>query len=994
MPAKLLATVQVRLLGPPSAKGDTWQPIRPSNYAALLCYLAYRNTWVTREEAALLFYPEISTDAARTRFRQLLRRTKKLPGGGGLEAEGEQLRFKADTDVQTFREALGQGDWAQACQLYRGQLLEGFDLRNVPGFEYWLDLERSVLHAAWREAAVKHADSFAAQGHHDQAARLLEQVLHQDLLAEDVVQQLMRYRYQAGQREAALKVFGQFEAELARELELDPLEETQQLAALIRQARTLTTTPPETAPRRVPLSVQHPPHLVGRENAFNTLRRSQHPVVLVAGEPGVGKTRLARDAAPLALYLRCLEGLENVPYYPLVTHVRANLTTLPDLGPYLDELARLVPETAPGRVPPTADSTYNKTKMLETWARYLQAYKAEDEGFDLLLDDIQWADAATLELLLYVAAQGNLRVMACYRSSEVHDTLERTLAGLRSGKLATLVELEPFGSDEVAELVASLSAQHEGPPLFSRWLHERTGGNAFFTLETLKALFETGLIHEEGSVWQSQVDDLTRDYSELEVPPAVAEVVQRRVRSLSAETQRVLPVAAVVREGFTPELLSKLTGLSPFAVLEVLDEAEQNGLLETSRFSHDLLRESLYASLGDTRRSFVHAQVAELLSDEADPVVVGEHWFAADNLGKALQLWRKAVDVYLEKGLLSEVEPLLRRVIDLTPASRERTDSLSALTETYRLTGRLDEAETTLAEMLKTVSTPAERAWALSGQTQIRLNRGDLSGAAAAAAEAYHQATLQADPDVRRSTALVKAMVYQAQGNFTGSVELIRPIVTALRSEALPRTQTVFLAKLGSDYSCLGRYEEALSCYEEAFELSKRLEARRQKVLCVNNLLSVYNYLGRPEEMLPLALEALTWGRYDASYALRYQLAKAYLHLGDYQNVLPHAHVITEECPQPRFLCGAWLCIAETYYHLAKVEASTAAIQEALAIAEQTDVPQTRLWAVITVASYGNSEQLARARDFYRQVDPETVPAYLKTDLEQVSDRLSQPGSG
>ena len=647
-----------------------------------------------------------------------------------------------------------------------------------------------------------------------------------------------------------------------------------------------------------------------------------------------------------------------------------------------------MPEVAPGRSPAPADPGYGKVRMLSAWTRYLSAYATTDAPFSLFLDDIQWADVSTLELLVYLAGQGALRVVATYRSTEVRGNLERTLDSLNAAKLATTLTLSPLSGEAVTRLVASLSAQPEGPPLFSRWLHGRTGGNPFFMLETLKALFEAGVVSEAEESWQSQVDDLTQDYSELAVPAAVAAVVQRRVKSLSAETQRVLPVAAVIREGFTPELLSKLTGLSLGAVLEVLDEAERSGLTEKTRFSHDLLRESLYKALNPTRRSFLHGQAAELLGDKADPVVVGEHWLAAGNLDKALPSWRKAVDSYVEKGLLFEVEPLLKRVIELTPTSPERLDLLFNLTEVYRLTGRLDEAETTLEEALKGASTPAERAYGLSGQAQVRLNRGDLSAAAAAAAAAYDQAALQTDPAIKQATTLVKAMIDQAQGNFARSVELVQPIVAALRSETPSVTQTVFLAKLGSDYSCLGRYEEALSCYEQAFELSKRLGARRQQVLCVNNLLSVYNYLGRPGEMLPLALKALTWGRFDASYALRYQLAKAYLTLGEYQGALLHAGVVIEECRQPRFLCGAWLCSAEAYQQLAKPEQSTTAVERALALAEQTDVPQTRLWTFITVARCGDKEQLARAQSLYQQVDPKSIPAYLEAELEQVSRRL------
>ena len=307
--------MRLRLLGVPQVFVDGWRPLRSSNHAALLCYLAYRGTWVGREEVALLFYPEVSTSAARTKFRQLLRRAKKLPGGEGLETTGERLRSLLETDVGAFRAALGQGDWAAASELYAGELLDGFDLRDAPGFESWLALERTSLHTSWREAAVKHAETLA-EAQPEAAAGLLERVLKHDLLAEDVVQKLMRHRYAAGQREEALRVYEAFKLELAHELDLEPLAETEQLAALVARAAPLAQQPLRETPNKVPLTVQRPPQLVGREDTVAELLQSTRPVVLVGGEPGVGKTRLVGDAAPDALHLRCLERLRRGALLP------------------------------------------------------------------------------------------------------------------------------------------------------------------------------------------------------------------------------------------------------------------------------------------------------------------------------------------------------------------------------------------------------------------------------------------------------------------------------------------------------------------------------------------------------------------------------------------------------------------------------------------------------------------------------------------------------
>ena len=718
--------MQLQLLGTPQVYTDSWQPLRPSNHAALLCYLAYRGSWVSREEVALLFYPEISTDAARTKFRQVLRRAKKLPGGELLEAENEQLRYVISNDVSVFREALGQGNWAKAVTVYKATLLDGFYLRDAPGFEHWLDLERSALHSAWREAAVKHAETLSGQAQPDKAAALLQQILQQDLLAEDVVQQLMRYSYAAGQREEALRVYEAFKLELASELELTPLEETETLASLIAEAKPLSQHMQKETLSKVPLTVQRPPQLIGRDKAFNQLLQSTHSVALVSGEPGVGKTRLVTEVAPDSLHLRCLEGLENVPYFPLVTHLRDNLTNLPDLGAYLNELARLVPELAPDRVLAPADPAYGKMRMLEAWARYLNASITPQSPFDLFLDDIQWADASTLELLVYLAGQNKSRTIATYRSTEIHDSLKRTLDGLKSSKLAVEIKLEPLTTRDVTDLIASLSTQREGPPLFSSWLFERTGGNPFFMLETLKALFESGMMQAGEDAWQSQVDDITQDYSELEVPPAVAEVVQKRVKSLSEATQRVLPVAAVIRDGFAPELLSTLTGLSLWSVVEVLEEAEQSGLIRQSGFSHDLLRESLYASLSETRRKFLHAQVAGALTGERSAVIVAEHWVAAGDFRKAATFQFKAATELWNQGLDEEAVDLAQQALSLSADGEAALSIAAELAAMYAIRGQVDLAEPLVEKVLAKTQSAATRARALSAASELSQVKGDL----------------------------------------------------------------------------------------------------------------------------------------------------------------------------------------------------------------------------------------------------------------------------
>ena len=976
--------MHLRLLGVPQVLLETWQPLRPSNHAALLCYLAYRGVWVTRDEAALLFYPEVSTSAARTKFRQLLRRAKKLPGGEGLETTGEQLRLVVETDVGAFREALGRGDWGAASEAYRGTLLEGFDLRDAPGFESWLDLERAALHTTWREAALKHAATLAEREAFKTAADLLGRVLQCDLLAEDVVQKLMRYRYAAGQREGALRVYEAFKLELARELDLEPLEETEQLAELIAGAKVLEQHVKK-APPKVPLTVQRPPQLIGRESVLAELLQSTRPVVLVGGEPGVGKTRLVSDAAPDALYLRCLEGLEEVPYFPLVNYLRDNLGTLPELGMYADELARLVPEVAPGRSPAPADPTYGKVRMLEAWTRYLSTCASQAAPFGVFLDDIQWADASTLELLVYLAGQGTPRVAATYRSTEVRGHFERTLESLAAANLVTTLALEPLSDEAVTRLVASLSSQQEGPPLFSRWLHERTGGNPFFMLETLKALFEAGLVSEVGESWQSQIDDVTQDYSELEVPAAVAAVVQRRVRSLSQETQRVLPVAAVIREGFTPELLSRLTGLSPGAVVEVLGEAERGGLIDKTRFSHDLLRESLYETLTPTRRSFLHGQVAGLSA--ADPGVVAEHWLAAGESQKAVVAWLQAARSLSRRGLDIEARPLLEHALNCTDFTEKdagenklRRSVQVQLASVHHMLGQSNLAEHFVEETLNSQTDPSTRAAALDIAAAIASNRGELDKAASFIQEAM---TLIDEHDENWDSVRNEyGSILLNQGKLEAVRDVTETELARLEKKPPNRYYLTHLQRLAILHEERGQLEQAAQLYYQIIQKAKDWQDSYILPTNVGNLLGTLLSLGRPGEAISLGEEVLALDL-PKSDGLRFHLAKAYIALSRYaeaQTLLTH---LTKHATLPIFKMVAWARLVRLHYLTNNTPAFEAALERTLQSLEENTFPSGIAVVCITVLEFGDRAQKERLRPALASLDWESLPRLIRADLER-----------
>ena len=227
-------SLQLHLLGTPKSLVDgELQSLTNNRTLLLTAYLSYQEDWVGRDELVLLLWPDDPEKKARHNLSQQIYNVKKQAwlsdSGIELEAESDRYRLLVSTDVKTFREAHGAGDWARAYTTYTqssGPLLN-ISLKNIPdNFENWLQLERETLQQSWFETALNYALTLEQQGKHSEANDILKQVLQQDPLAEDTLQAYIRNLHKAGQRIEAIKAFESFKEQLRLELDMEPLEQT------------------------------------------------------------------------------------------------------------------------------------------------------------------------------------------------------------------------------------------------------------------------------------------------------------------------------------------------------------------------------------------------------------------------------------------------------------------------------------------------------------------------------------------------------------------------------------------------------------------------------------------------------------------------------------------------------------------------------------------------------------------------------------------------
>ena len=459
------------------------------------------------------------------------------------------------------------------------------------------------------------------------------------------------------------------------------------------------------------------------ESSRGRAREGARQVVLLSGEPGIGKSRLAAYEAlgvhgeGFAVCWGACSDDVAAPYEPwievcsqLVEHTPAELLSayVECHGGELSRLARNLPARVPGAPPPqNSDAETERYLLFSAVAGLLEDVSASVPLF-VALDDFHWADGQSVALLKHVARtveRSALLLAVTYRDSDLvkDHPLTGALADLRRLEGVERIALQGLGPDEVAQMLAA-AAGHEldehGLALASEIATE-TGGNPFFAGEVLRSLVESGRLLYDESTGRWSIDRTTA----LGLPESVRDVIGRRVERLGEETREMLTLGAVIGRSFELGLLARLVEMDETRLLDHLEAAVAASLLDESpeqvgrfRFVHQLINQTLCAALGATRRARLHHRVALALEElyGSDPGEhVGElalHWRLATvavDKPKAATYAALAGQQALDSLAPSEAAKLFADAVELlgTAEDAERCRALIGLGEAQRLIG-------------------------------------------------------------------------------------------------------------------------------------------------------------------------------------------------------------------------------------------------------------------------------------------------------------------
>ncbi len=819
------------------------------------------------------------------------------------KAEGARQAERLDEAIQEYRAAL---------DLMQGEFLaeDPYEEWAVEAREEWQERRLSALSGL--------AECLAQKGHYTEAIGLCQEALALDRYREGFQRQLMLYRYCAGEQSLALRAYRDYARLLKEELGASPSPELTRLkermeARDVPGVDELRRYPKPRRPLRFPYSLSRT-HFAGRNREYALLAErlketmeGRGDAVAVEGEAGVGKTRLveefigyARSRGMRVFSGRCYERELGAPLEPISEAISPLVET--------DNLFAAKDKDAETHGDRPRAAPYEQTRAYRVLTEELlrESRKTDHEAVVLFVDDVQWADPATLDFLFYLARRikdERLLLIFAYRREDV-PFLSDWLHRLAERRTITTLSLDRLSQEDLAQIIARMSSRTFGElsPLAS-FLQRESEGNPFYAVEYLRWLIEAGIVRIDS---RRRICGLSSEALEVgKLPSGVRSLIEARLGGLDCKARDLLELAAVVGRSFELGLLCTAAARGEAEVFANIGPTTSSGLVvETLQgeyyFSHDKLRQVLYEGISGPRLQKLHLRVARALEDmNGEPAELAHHYLRAKEWRSALEnlalAARRAEDGYAWETALESYARALE-VAEKLPGSEERRFELLAARERLlEYTNRREERAETVREMFGLARVLADQARIAEVHVRrvgVLATLGDPEGAAQAGREAiaiFRELGDRAnEARAYREIGYVRWVSKDYAGALEASFEGL-----AIRREIGDRAGEAGAAgNIAQIYRSMGDHDEALRWAEEAVRIHRELGDMLGEGMRLTTMAAIHRERGDLKTALSLNLRTLRYneevGAKNLNVAQHSTCGTLLLRLGDPEEALKH----------------------------------------------------------------------------------------------------------